>query len=379
MISYFYYKKNNKFSSTLFDFFILFFIVFLCLFSKNNIESAKKGAINFFEYVFPSLFTFLIAINLLSYSNLPYYISRIFHKLMPTFFGISGIGIYPFIFGLLSGFPTGAKIICDLKKSQKISNIEAERLISFCNNSGPLFILGTVGFSLLKDTTTGILLLIVQILASISVGLLFKKWKNYIPSTTFHFKKNNIDLRSIGKYFSESIQSAITSILSIGGIIIFFSVVTSIIKDSHILSGLFNYLPKNINLFFQNFLLGLLELTNGIFDFANLNSKYLSFNIIVCSFLLGFGGISVMLQTISIIREANISIRPYILGKIFQGCFASLYTYIIYTVFPFTKLDFIYLPLGIILIILTIFFINFKLFHKWQKINWYIVFLSVYY
>lgn len=379
MISYFYFKKNNKLSSNLIsffinhllDFFVLLLIISLCLFSKNNIESAKQGAINFFEYVFPSLFTFLVAINLLNYTNLPYYISKLFHKLMPLFFGISGIGIYPFIFGILSGFPTGAKIICDLKKSQKINYIEAERLISFCNNSGPLFILGTIGFSLLKDTSTGILLLLVQILASISVGILFKNWKktNLSSSTFNNFERSNINLKNFGKCFSESIQNSISSILNIGGIIIFFSVLTSIVKDSHLFSILFNYLPESVNIFIQNFLLGLLELTNGIMDFANLNSKNLSFNIIICSFLLGFGGISVMFQTLAIIKDANISAKPYILGKIFQGCFASFYTYIFYIFFPFTKLDLSYLPIGILIIITIIFYINLSIFNKYKKID----------
>lgn len=379
MISYFYYKKNNKFSSNLIsfflnhliDFFVLFLIFTLCIFSKTNIESAKQGAIDFFEYVFPSLFTFLIAINLLSFSNLPYYISKLFSNIMPAFFGTSGIGIYPFVFGILSGFPTGAKIICDLKKSNKITSIESERLISFCNNSGPLFILGTIGLSLLKDTYTGILLLLVQILASISVGILFKTWKKnkFLPITEHTLEKNQTNIKDFGKYFSDSIQNSIFSILNIGGIVIFFSVLTSIIKNSHILNILFSYLPENINIFIQNFLFGLLELTNGIMNFANLNSKYLSANIIICSFLLGFGGISVMLQTISIIKEANISPKPYILGKIFQGCFASLYTYIIYSIFPFMKLDLYYLPFFIVLIIVAIFLINFYFFKKWQKIN----------
>ena len=47
---------------------------------------------------------------------------------------------------------------------------EAERLITFTNNSGPLFILGTVGITLFYDTSIGILLLFTHILAAITVG-----------------------------------------------------------------------------------------------------------------------------------------------------------------------------------------------------------------
>jgi len=43
---------------------------------------------------------------------------------------------------------------------------------------------------------------------------------------------------------------------------------------------------------------------------------------------LGFGGISVLLQVYSIASNAKISIKPYIIGKLFQGTLAALYTFL---------------------------------------------------
>ena len=51
--------------------------------------------------------------------------------------------------------------------------------------------------------------------------------------------------------------------------------------------------------------------------------------------LLGFGGISIMLQVLSIISKSDISIKPYILGKLLQGLLAAFYTFLIINNFSY--------------------------------------------
>ncbi len=57
-----------------------------------------------------------------------------------------GIGAYAFIMGIISGYPVGASIVTEFRNSGECSKAEAERLLSFTNNSGPLFIIGTVRY-----------------------------------------------------------------------------------------------------------------------------------------------------------------------------------------------------------------------------------------
>lgn len=84
---------------------------------------------------------------------------------------------------------------------------------------------------------------------------------------------------------------------------------------------------------------GIIELTNGVSIIAKIPFKMLSVNVIISAFLLGFGGISVMLQVLSITSSSDISIKPYILGKLLQGCFAALYTYLFINNFVFLNFD----------------------------------------
>ena len=67
--------------------------------------------------------------------------------------------------------------------------------------------------------------------------------------------------------------------------------------------------------------------------------KNISINIILTSFLLGFAGISILLQVYSIIAKSNISIKPYIVGKILHGIIAALYTTIFIYMFPIFNLN----------------------------------------
>ena len=69
-----------------------------------------------------------------------------------------GEGSYAFIMGIISGYPVGAKIVNKFIEDGTCTKQEAERMLAFTNNSGPLFIIGTVGISLFGDTTIGIIL-----------------------------------------------------------------------------------------------------------------------------------------------------------------------------------------------------------------------------
>ena len=72
---------------------------------------------------------------------------------------------------------------------------------------------------------------------------------------------------------------------------------------------------------------GIIELTNGLKNLSLLEAS--NFNIILASFLLGFGGISVMLQVYSVISKTDISIKPYFYGKTIQAIISGILTSII--------------------------------------------------
>lgn len=340
-----------------------FFTVFLVIFSRNNLSAAKSGLLLWANNVVPSLLPFFIATELLSHTNIVSKIGKLLNPIMRPIFNIPGCGAYAFIMGIISGYPIGAKIVANFKEDGLCTNEEAERMLAFTNNSGPLFIIGTVGVTLFGNSLIGFLLFITHILACISVGICFKFWRYKRPNklskidkikTSYYQTKptisnssyNNVQLSNLGEVLSKSIISAINNVVMIGGFIVLFSVILSMLNTSNILnivSQAFSPILKCFGItdfkFATAFTSGIIELTNGASLICNIPCKTISINIILCAFLLGFGGISILFQVFSITSKSKISIKPYIIGKFLQAVFATIYTILFINCFPIFNLN----------------------------------------
>ena len=334
-----------KFKKSLIPFSFVLFTLSLIVFSFSNLTAAKNGLILWTTSIVPSLFPFLVATDLLSNTQIPYLLGNLFSFIIKPIFNVRGEASFAIIMGFLSGYPIGAKIVCNFRKQNILSKEECERLLSFTNNSGPLFILGTVGISFFRNFTIGLLLLIAHILGSLTVGFIFRFWKyktkeNTMVNTNYN-AIDDISLATLGQIISDSISHSISTIMSIGGFVVLFSVVISIFNTSKLLNILaFTISPcfkllKLPTLFISPFITGLLEITNGIYLISAINIKTLSINLVFTSFLLGFGGISIFLQILSIISETDLSIKPYIYGKILHGIISAFYTLLFINIFPF--------------------------------------------
>lgn len=346
--SFFVIKLKRNFLAILF----LFFAFSLLLFSKNNLPAVKTGLTLWATSVVPSLFPFFVATELLMHTPMMHYFGILLNKWMKPLFGIRGEGSFGFLMGLISGYPVGAKIACNFRQNNICSKEECERLLSFTNNSGPLFIIGTVGISMFGSTTIGVLLLITHILACLTVGMIFKYWKKNSSSPDYSTNrkeksspKQSVTFSNLGEVMAESITSSISTILMIGGFVVIFSSVISILKTSGVfvilsqfLTPLFHFLHFDSS-FITPLLTGLLEVTNGIQLVSNIAVKKISINLIMTAFLLGFGGISIFLQVFSITSKTDLSIKPYLYGKLLHGFLAAFYTFLALNLFPFLNLD----------------------------------------
>lgn len=341
---------RRKYISILF----LFFTLFLLIFANSNLVAAKSGLKLWASNVVPSLFPFFVASNLLSYSSIPYYLSKYCNKFMKPIFNLPGISAFPFVMGLISGCPVGAKITCDLYKNKIISKSEAEHILCFTNNCSPLFIIGTIGISFYSSTELGLCLLFCHILSAITVGIIFgnsNKFHNLFMALNFRSTKkssspnelnigkdyirklnHDIGLTGIGSALSDSIFNAIKSVLIVGGFVTIFSVIISICQNLHLLDSISSIIGNifDINKTLVNgFLTGVLEFTNGLNLVSKVNIKNISINLIISSFLIGFGGLSVFFQVVGIAHESHVSTKKYLCAKFLQGIIAALYTFLL--------------------------------------------------
>lgn len=194
------------------------------------------------------------------------------------------------------------------------------------------------------------LLFVTHLLACVIVGVLFRFWKyndkevsSYQASAST--AKTSVTFSNLGEVLSTSIMNSITTVIMIGGFVVLFSVIISILNNSGLLQlacktlyPVFKLLNIDIN-FIKPIISGLLELTNGLSQLTHIPTKSLSTTITFSAFVLGSGGISVMLQVLSITSKTDISIKPYAIGKILQGTIAAILTYAIIHIFPIFNLD----------------------------------------
>ena len=342
----------SKLKRNLLSLIFLLFTICILIFANTNLSAVKSGISLWATSVIPSLFPFFVATELLMHTNIIYQLGNMLNIFMKPLFNIRGEGAFAFIMGIISGYPIGAKIATNLRRAGICTKEECERLLSFTNNSGPLFIIGSVGILMYRNTMIGILLFITHLLASLSVGFIFRFWKknkhtNNLTCSrqTYSNKNNNASLSNLGEILSDSIVSSIKSILIIGGFVVIFSSIISILNSSrmtHFIEILFTPFFNAIHInpsFIGPLFTGLFEITNGISNISNILCKKISINLIFTAFLLGFGGISVFLQVFSITSKSDLSIKPYLYGKLLHGIISALYTYIFITIFPFFNFD----------------------------------------
>lgn len=297
----------------------------MLFFSSSNILAVQTSLDLFLNAIFPSLFPFLIVSELLSYTSIISFLSAKFEKIMRPLFNVPGIGAYPFIMGLISGYPVGAKIVSNLRNNGFISKSEAERLLIFTNNAGPLFVIGTIGVSMYLNSTIGFLLLGVNIFSSIFTGFIFGKF-SFAGMRTFS-NQPDLSFSSLGDIISRSIKKSFFTLSNVCGFVILFSLIISMINSSGILSFI-------NNVWIQYFILGFIEITNGIKLVSTISSSSLFWNLVITSILLGTGGICVLLQVWSTVSNTDLSIKPYIFGKLFNGFLAGFIMFVILNLFP---------------------------------------------
>ena len=207
------------------------------------------------------------------------------------------------IIGLLAGFPSAADSVCRAVQNGSMSKTEGERCLAFTNNPGIVFVICAVGSGMYGSFSVGAYLWIIQTVTALLVGVLMMKRRPF-PNATMPAEgaPDPTD-------FPKAVVSSVRAVLNICGFVVFFRVLTDVLTPSD--SGIF-----------KTVLSGLLEMTCGI---SQLNPAE-SIALPLSSLMLGWSGFSVHFQIVNAVSAANLSLRPYFIGKILQAILSALFT-----------------------------------------------------
>ena len=201
-------------------------VLFLAmLFSPKAVfEGAESGLLLWFQVVFPTLFPFMLVSGLMLSGGGLVVISRIFGRLFSTLFATSPNGSFAVIAGFLCGYPMGAKVSADLVRSGRISRDEGAYLLSFCNNTSPIFIMNFIVWKTFDREELMIPTLLILIGVPAFLSLFFRRFylkgRKKFPDLSDK-KKNNVKLLNF-EMLDSCLADSFESIVKVGLYIIFF-------------------------------------------------------------------------------------------------------------------------------------------------------------
>ena len=123
---------------------ILVLTVFMLINPRETVDAAGYGFKLWYMVIVPALLPFFIAAELLVGLGLAQFLGVLLEPVMRPLFCLPGCTSLVVAMGFTSGFPVGAILTKRLYEEELIKPQEAERLVSFTNNSSPLFIIGAV-------------------------------------------------------------------------------------------------------------------------------------------------------------------------------------------------------------------------------------------
>ncbi len=285
---------------------MLFF--FICasfaLFPESVLAGAQNGLALCINAVIPSLLPFMVISSCIIGSNFARPLGALLSKVLTPLTGISNAGCVCFVTGLVGGYGAGARAISESYKEKLISKEEAESLLAFCNNAGPLFVIGTVGVGFYLSKSVGVALLIIQLITSVITARVFSGnfgKKSCVRDEWNYYKKNKPHL---GVLVTKSAIDSGSAIVTACVFVISFCALTEVLPFGQ-----------------YSFLSGLLEVTRGCSEMSRMGIDAIP----LASAFLSWGGFSVHLQA-NALCGGVFSMKKYYIGKLFSAALAYLIT-----------------------------------------------------
>ncbi|MDY5846043.1 MAG: nucleoside recognition domain-containing protein [Bariatricus sp.] len=298
--------------------FLITLFILMLAFPSPVLSGGRYGLLLWFHTVLPTLFPFMVLTGLLANTSALFLVSELLHPVTGKLFRISPNASLAVMTGFLCGYPMGAKVTADLVKNEQITYSEGEYLLSFCNNTSPMFVISYIFTQILRRTDLALLSLGILILSSVICSFLFRKYykdKSRNPSK-IQQKQSTSNSKSILQLLDECIIGSSEAIIKIGGYIILCSIFISLLS----------LIPIE-NILWNSMLLPSMEITSGIQMIYDSGLIFpVRYTLIMA--LTSFGGISAVLQTRCMTSEVGFSMTGYIIEKLITALVTSLFSFL---------------------------------------------------
>lgn len=261
-------------------------------------DGAEVGARLFISALLPYLLPYIILTQWLLKASIPSKTVKPWKQYMKAY-----------ILGSFGGFPVGAVTVSEMTKRNILSTKQGGFLLAACHAPGPMFIIGFVGTELFGDIRMGWTLLIAIHLVNILFFLLVFFFLNKKVNT------EAIDLpktvQSNHSPLLEAIKESSSVMILVATTVIFFSALGTVLANLVATSFAFD---TGIT---ETVLLSFFEMTTGVQSAAT-HLHQLSFFPLIIAAIISINGLSIHMQVAVLARSAKISLRPYIIGRLWS-------------------------------------------------------------
>lgn len=260
-------------------------------------QAASEGLALCAGVVIPALFPFMVVSSLLVSLGFGQLLAPRMEGFMSVLFRLPGCAGSALLLGLIGGYPIGARTAAQLYRARLLTHDEAQRLLTFCNNSSPVFFLSIVGQGVFGSLRVGLWLWLVHLLSALLTGLLLcrgDRGARRVPQHIF------CQSASLSAAFVDAVRTGGLNMLCVCAFVVVFYVLSAPLRA---VEGL---LPTA--------LIGLTEL----FSLTPLLCPDMP-HFLLCALCGGWGGLSVLCQSAAVLDDTDLSLRPCLRGKAVQG------------------------------------------------------------
>ncbi len=271
----------------------------LLKFSAYSASGVKKGIDICMNSLIPSLYPFMILTNYYALSELSDFNVRLINKLCSVLFRLPGCSAAVILFSFVGGLPVGAKMSAGLYERGLISKEQCRRMMCFCVNPGPAFVISAVGMNMLGSEATGVIIYVSLILSSVAMGIASRFFTTENESyINYAYIENREDY---GSPLEKAVIRSSKSIFSICAWVVAFSCLNEITAN------------LNINESLRLFILCTSEMTNGCLKASE------SFSAPIVAAVIGFSGFCGHLQLIGEINKVKLKYKYFLVGRIINS------------------------------------------------------------
>ena len=306
---------------------VLLLAIGLLAFSKVAGDGIRSGLAICGNVVIPSLFPFMVLSGFVTLSMVSDWIAKPFQGITRRLFHLPGSLSSVILMSFIGGYPVAAKALGPLLDEGRVTPQQASRMLCFCVNAGPPFIVTIVGTQLLGSPQAGWILLGSQVASAVLIGAVLAR-RHPVPAPA-EGRHTPVPLANA---FVQSVANGVSGMVTICAFVLLFSSITALLS-AKVLPDLVQFLSRSFaapqldSAFFTALVYGLLEVVNGC-NAAVETRPEMAF--LLCAFFLSFGGLSIFCQVSACILPRKVSLRPFLISRFAHGFLTATIAYPLY-------------------------------------------------